>query len=139
MVQAKMKWAGGVKFEGVSAFGHRLVTDGARKSGGQESGYKPVELLMFSLAGCTGFDVVKILEKMRQKLTGVEIEVNGYQPDDFPKPFNRIEVKYVFRGENLDRSKIEQAIELSEEKYCSVSQTLKGIARIESSFEIREE
>ena len=139
MIEAKMKWAGGIKFEGVSEFGHKIVTDGAKKSGGAESGYKPVELLLYSMAGCTGVDVIKILEKMRQNVTGLEIEVKGEQPDSFPKPFKRIEVKYIFRGNGLDRSKIEQAIKLSDEKYCSVSQTVKGIAKIVSTYEIKEE
>jgi len=75
---------------------------------------------------------------MRQDVTGIEIEVTGYQPEEFPKPFNRIEVKYIFIGKNLNKDKIEQAIKLSEEKYCSVSQTLKGMAKIISNYEIRE-
>ena len=93
---------------------------------------------MFGLAGCTGVDVANILTKMRQDVTGIEIEVTGYQPEEFPKPFNRIEVKYIFIGKNLNKDKIEQAIKLSEEKYCSVSQTLKGMAKIISNYEIRE-
>jgi putative redox protein len=139
MVTAKLKWTDGIRFEGTSVFGHRIVTDGARAAGGRESGYKPTELVMYGLAGCTGVDVVSILTKMRQNISGVEIEVKGYQPDDYPKLFNRIEIKYIFTGKNLDRDKIEQAIKLSEEKYCSVSLTLRGIANITSTFEIREE
>ncbi len=139
MITAKMKWTGGIRFEGVSAFGHTIATDGAKKSGGNEDGYKPTELMMFSLAGCTGVDVVRILDKMRQEITGVEIEVNASQPDQYPKPFNKVDVKYIFRGKNLDRAKVEQAISLSEDKYCAVSQTMKGIARITSTYEIIEE
>ncbi|SYZ74674.1 OsmC/Ohr family protein [Candidatus Zixiibacteriota bacterium] len=139
MVEAKLKWTGGIRFEGESLFGHKIVTDGALSAGGDESGYKPTELLMFALAGCTGVDVVTILNKMRQEVTGIEIEVKGQQPEQFPKPFNRIEIKYTFRGKKLDRDKIKQAVHLSEEKYCSVSQTLKGIANIISTVEIIEE
>ncbi len=139
MVEAKLKWTGGIRFEGTSLFGHQLVTDGAKTAGGTESGYKPTELLMFSLAGCTGIDVVTILNKMRQEITGVEVEVQGQQPDQYPKPFNRIEIKYTFRGKNLDKEKVKQAVHLSEEKWhCSVNQTLKGIANIKSSIEIIE-
>lgn len=138
MVSAKLKWTGGISFEGVSQFGHKIITDGAKSAGGAESGYKPTELLMFGLAGCTGVDVANILTRMRQDVTGIEIEVTGYQPEEFPKPFNRIEVKYIFIGKNLNKDKIEQAIKLSEEKYCSVSQTLKGMAKIISNYEIRE-
>jgi len=139
MVTAKMKWKGGIRFEGISKFGHTIVTDGSKKAGGNEDGYQPTELMMYSLAGCTGVDVVNILGKMRQEITGVEVEVNASQPDQYPKPFNKIEVKYVFRGKNLDKAKVEHAISLSEEKYCAVSQTMQGIARITSTYEIVEE
>ncbi len=139
MLEAKMKWGGGLKFEGVSEFGHILTTDGSKKAGGEESGYRAPELVLFALAGCTGIDVVKILEKMRQKLTGLEIQVEGHQPEDYPKPYNKIEVKYIFRGKNLDRKKVEKAIDLSENKYCMVSLSLKGVANISSSYEIIEE
>ena len=139
MIEAKMNWTGGIRFEGVSAFGHMIATDGVKKAGGNEDGYKGPELVLFGLAGCTGVDVVKILEKMRQDLTGIEIEVKGYQPDEYPKPYNKIEVKYIFRGKNLDPEKIEKAISLSEDKYCMVSLSLKGVARINSSYEIIED
>ena len=139
MVEAKVKWVGGIKFDGLSAFGLPISMDGTKKSGGTEKGYKPTELVMFGLAGCSGIDIVTILEKMRQKLTGLDIEVKATQPDEYPKPFNKIEVKYILRGQGLDPQKVAQAIELSEEKYCSVSLTLKGVAHIKSSFEIIEE
>jgi putative redox protein len=138
MVEAKMKWTGGLRFEGESLFGHPIATDAALSAGGDENGYKPTELLLYGLAGCTGIDVLSILKKMKQELTGLEIEVKGHQPDQFPKPFNRIEVKYIFKGKNLDRAKVEHAVELSENKYCSVSQTLKGIANIIPTIEIQE-
>ena len=139
MIEAKLKWTGGIRFEGTSAFGHTIATDGIKKVGGAENGYKPTELVLYGLAGCTGVDVVKILEKMRQEVTGIEIEVKGYQPDEYPKPFNKIEVKYIIRGKNLDKDKISRAISLSEEKYCMVSLSLKGVARITSTFEVIED
>jgi len=139
MIEAKLKWSGGIKFEGISAFGHKIITDGTKKAGGKEDGYKPTELVLFGLAGCTGVDVVKILEKMRQELTGLEIQVNGYQPDEYPKPYNKIEVKYILRGKNLDKKKVEKAIDLSENKYCMVSLSLKGVAKVTSSYEIIED
>ncbi len=138
MASAKLKWAGGMRFEGVSLFGHKIITDGSKTAGGTESGYQPTELVLFSLAGCTGIDVANILTKMRQNLTGLEIEVTGHQPEQFPKPFRKIEVKYILTGRNLEKNKVEEAIRLSEEKYCSVSLTLQGTAVIESNYEIRE-
>ncbi|MCX6826161.1 MAG: OsmC family protein [candidate division Zixibacteria bacterium] len=139
MVEAKLKWSGGIRFEGVSLFGLPIATDGSIEVGGEEKGYKPTELVLFGLAGCTGIDVVTILKKMHQELTAVEIEVKGYQPEEYPKPFNKIEIKYIFRGKKLDKNKIEQAIKLSEGKYCSVSQSLNGTAQISFSYNIYNE
>ncbi len=136
MVTAKLNWQGGLKFEGTSAFGHKIVTDGAKKAGGEESGYKPTELLLYGMAGCSGIDVVRILEKQRQKLTELTIEVIAHQPDEYPKPFHTIEVKFTVKGDNVDEKKLAKAIELSEEKYCVVSQTVKNVSKVITSYEI---
>ena len=136
MIDVKMRWAGGIRFEGEGAFGHTIVTDGATRSGGEEAGFKPTELLLFGIASCTGVDVVRILEKQRQKLTSLEIEVKAHQNDNYPKPFHTFEVKYIARGENLDEKKLVKAIELSEGKYCVVSQTMESEARVTTSYEI---
>jgi putative redox protein len=139
MVTAKMKWIGGLAFEGTSVFGHTIITDAALASGGEERGYKPSELVLFGLAGCTGIDVVRILEKQRQKVTAIEIEVTGHQPEHFPKPFENVEVRYTFHGKDLDPHKVAQAIELSESKYCLVSQTIVHPGKVTTSFEISPE
>lgn len=138
-LSAKMKWAGGLKFEGTGAFGHKIVTDGTKNAGGQESGYKPPELLLFGIAGCTGIDIVRIMEKQRQKLTDLEIIVVAHQAETYPKPFHTIEVKYIARGDNLDETKLAKAIELSESKYCVVSQTVQKETKVITSYEIRYE
>ena len=139
MMEAKLKWTDRIRFEGTSVFGHKIAIDGAKKVGGAESGYRPTELVLFGVAGCTGIDVIKILEKMRQDVTGLEIEVKAFYPDEYPKPFKRIEILYIFTGKNLDTKKIEKAINLSEGKYCMVSQSLQGMAKIVSSYKIVEE
>ena len=131
-----MNWVGGIKFEGTAAFGHKIVTDGSKQAGGEEAGYKATELLLFGIAGCTGVDVVRILEKQRQKLESLEIEVIAHQNDKYPKPFHTIEVKFKFKGDNLDPNKVAKAIELSESKYCVVSQTVEIPGKVSSSFEI---
>lgn len=137
MLTAKLNWSGGIKFEGTGAFGHKIVTDGSKEVGGEESGYKPTELLLFGIAGCTGVDVVKILGKMRQELTSLEIEVTGLHADEYPKPFHTVEVKYILEGNNLDPDKVAKAIELSESKYCMVSQTVRNPGKVVTSFEIK--
>ena len=136
MITTRMKWAGGLKFEGTSAFGHKITTDGGKPAGGQESGYKPTELMFFGLAGCAGIDVVSIMEKMRQKISTLEIEVVAHQDDDYPRPFHTVEVKFIVRGEDIDPDKLARAIALSEEKYCAVSQTIQIPAKVTTSYEI---
>ena len=136
MMTAKMSWQGGLKFEGTGVFGHKIITDGGKAAGGEESGYKPTELLLFGIASCTGIDVVRILEKMRQKVKNIEIEVVAQQPDDFPKPFHKIAVNYTVHGDNLNEAKVAQAIELSESKYCTVSQTCSMNSEITTNLTI---
>lgn len=136
MVKAKMKWAGGLKFEGTSAFGHKIVTDASKQDGGDEAGFKPSEMLLFSLAGCTGIDVVRILEKQKQELTSLEIELVGTQPDEYPKPLQSIEIRFTARGKNLDPQKVARAIELSEQKYCTVGLTLQNRTKITSTYKV---
>jgi len=137
MLTAKMSWVGGLKFEGTSVFGHKIATDGAKEAGGNEKGFKPTELLLFGIAGCTGIDVVKILEKQRQRLTSLEIQLTAHQGDEYPRPFHTIEVKYIATGPDLDEKKLAQAIELSESKYCVVSQTIQHETKVVTSYEIR--
>lgn len=136
MLSVKMDWKGGLKFEGTGVFGHKIVTDGGKKAGGEESGYKPTELLFFGLAGCTGIDVVRIMEQKRQPLKELSIEVTAYQNDEYPKPYHTIEIKFFAKGDNIDEKALAHAIELSESKYCVVSQTLKDEAKVTTSFEI---
>ena len=139
MLEVKMQWAGGLKFEGDSVFGHKMVTDGGRQAGGTEAGFKPTELLLYGIAGCTGIDIVRILEKQRQKLKSFEIQVTAHQNEEYPRPFHTFEIKYIAKGEDLSEQKLAKAIELSESKYCVISQTLQSEAKVTSSFEITEE
>ena len=132
----KMKWVGGLKFEGISTYGHKITTDSSEKFGGKGEGYSPTELILYGVAGCTGIDIVSILKKQRQKLSELEIEVVAHQVDEgHPRPFYAIEIKYIARGEDLDEHKLAQAIELSEGKYCTVSQTLKEQVEVTTSYE----
>jgi putative redox protein len=132
----KMKWIGGLQFEGTTVYGKKIVTDSSRETGGQEDGFSPSELVLFGLAGCTGIDVLLVMQKQKQKITSMEIELVAHQNEDYPRPFNTIEVKFIVKGENIDERKLFQAIELSQNKYCVVSQTLKNNTKIKSSYEI---
>jgi putative redox protein len=134
MVKATMKWAGGLKFEGKSAFGHKIVTDASKADGGDEAGFKPSELMLYSLAGCTGIDIVRILEKQKQQVSSLEIELGALQPTEYPKPFESIEIRYTIRGKGLDSQKVARAIELSEHKYCTVGLTIQQKTPLKSSY-----
>lgn len=136
ILHAKLAWGGGLKFTGTSAFGHTITTDIAKDKGGEESGYRPTELVLFAVAGCTGVDVVRILEKQRQELTGLEIFVEAKDTDQLPKYFETVVIKYRFKGKNLDMNKLRQAVELSESKYCTVSETLRQNVKVSTEIEI---
>jgi putative redox protein len=133
-----MDWKGGLKFAGISRFGHPISTDASKKAGGNEDGYQPLELLLFGLAGCTGIDVVLIAGKMKQKITGFTININAEQKEDFPKFLTKAHVEYVFTGKDLKADMLEKAVTLSEEKYCSVGSTLAGVVKISHSVKINE-
>lgn len=108
----------------------RLDTEG--------SDFRPSELLMVGLAGCTGMDVIDILRKKRQAVTGFEVQVKGEQATDHPHQFVAIEVNYIVSGHNIDPEAVRRAIELSETKYCSVMATLRPAAPITTRFEVRD-
>jgi putative redox protein len=128
-VNASARWTGEqLNFIGVSYKGHQIPMGGDNIS--------PTQMLLLGLAGCTGMDVVSILQKKRLALRSVEVFIAAHQPDDYPKPYHTIEIKYVVKGDNIDPAAVQRAIELSQEKYCIVSQTLQNEVKIQTSFEI---
>ena len=122
-------WDGGRAFTHTSASGHTLVTDVAPDHGGQDLGPTPMELVLLGLIGCTGLDVVSILEGMRQPLEGLTITATHERSEEHPRVFTAIHLVFQFRG-GLEAKKVERAIKLSESKYCSVSAMLGQSARI---------
>ncbi len=97
---------------------------------------KPSDLLLLGLASCTAYDVVTILERQRQRLTKLSLEVNSNQLPDAPFAFTDIHIHYRLGGEELNQKKVERAISLSQEQYCSVAATLRGVSKVTYSFEI---
>ena len=122
-------------FVGHTPSGHLILldTDHARNSAPT-----PMELLLVALGSCTGVDVVSILRKKRQAVSAYRVEVRGERRDENPRSFKRMEVHHVVTGRNISEQSVAQAIQLSEEKYCSVAATLRPTAEIVSSFEIIE-
>jgi putative redox protein len=133
-MKINVDWQGGLEFNNQLPSGHDLTVDAAEASGGQNNGSRPMELLLSGLAGCTGIDVVLILNKMKTELEDFEMEIEAERAEEAPKRFTKIQIKYKFKGKKLDERKVERAINLSEEKYCSASNSLN--AEITSSYEI---
>lgn len=101
-----------------------------------QNGISPMELLLIGVAGCTGMDIVSILEKQRQKMLGFKLLVRGKRANEFPKVYTEIDVVYLLVGEQLDPTAVERAIQLSEEKYCSASAMMRPTAKIRSYYRI---
>jgi len=136
MTHAKVSWFGGKQFVGVDSSKHAVVLSSQDEKNG--TGMKPSDLLLVALAGCSAVDVIGILDKKRQDVRGFEINVKAEQDEDPPWTFRRIELEYVVTGQGIKEKAVADAIELSEEKYCSVSSTVKGVAEVVSSYRIVE-
>jgi putative redox protein len=137
-MKARIKWIEGVSFAGQTESGHAVVMDGAPEAGGRNLGPRPMEMLLLGLGGCTSFDVVLILRKSRQQVTDCVAEIDATRAATDPKVFTRIHVHFVVTGKALDAKRVEQAIRLSAEKYCSASIMLGKTAEITHDFEIVE-
>ncbi len=130
-----VQWTSNMAFK-ANVNGHELMIDLDEQSGGTNLGPKPKPLLMVSLAGCTGMDVISILKKMRVEPEYFNIRAEGDVTEDHPKHFTRIHLIYEFRGRDLPMDKLEKAVELSKERYCGVSETLKKSVNITSEIRI---
>jgi putative redox protein len=136
MLTAKVTYVNGMQFIGDSESGHALVMDADASAGGRNTGPKPMELLLISAGGCSGMDIISILKKKRQEVTGLEIEVKGEKAGDYPMKFTDITLKFIVRGRNISESAVKRAVELSMTKYCSVKATLEGTAKMHYSIKI---
>lgn len=137
-MKARIKWIEGVSFAGQSESGHTVVMDGPPEAGGQNLGVRPMEMLLLGMGGCTAFDVIHILKKSRQPITDCVAEIDADRADTDPKVFTRIHVHFIITGKGLDPKRVEQAVNLSAEKYCSASIMLGKVAKVTHDFEITE-
>lgn len=128
------EWQGGLAFTGSNATGGNVQIN----SSGDRIGLSPMELLLASLAGCTGSDVASILEKKHKTLENFIVKVQGKRSEEHPRVYTEINILYLFWGEGLDSKSVEQAIQMSQQKYCSVSAMLGCSAKIQCSFEINQ-
>lgn len=125
-------------FVGESGSGHSVIMDGAPDAGGRNMGFRPMEMLLLGLGGCSAFDVMMILKRGREKVTDCVVELDGERATTDPKVFTKISMRYIVTGHSLDRKKVERAVSLSAEKYCSASAIMSKTAQIEHSIEIVE-
>jgi putative redox protein len=137
MATVSVKWLEKRQFVGIDATKHSVVMSSHDEQNGV--GMSPSQLLLVALGGCTSYDVVDILEKKRQRVTGLHVTVTGEQEDQPPWPYRRIHIHYALSGRGLKEKAVRDAIELSQQKYCSVAATCRGAAEITYDFTINDE
>jgi putative redox protein len=135
-MKARVKWVQDVMFVGESGSGHSVVMDGAPDAGGRNLGFRPMEMLLLGLGGCSAFDVVLILKRGRVQVTDCVVDIDAQRAETDPKIFTKIKLRYVVTGHALDAKKVERAVQLSAEKYCSASAILAQSAELTHEIEI---
>lgn len=139
MMQATVKWVDGVMFVGESESGHSVVMDGPVDHGGRNMGFRPMELLLVGVGGCSSFDVVQILQKGRNDLVSCVAHLTAERVDEIPSVFSKIHLHFVVSGRALKPAAVERAVTLSAEKYCSASIMLGNAGvQVTHDFEIVE-
>src|SRR6187399_2610181 len=127
---AKISWVDGALFVAESGSGHTLTMDGAPDVGGRNLASRPMEVLLMGMGGCTAIDVVSMLKKQRQDITGVEVAMTAERAADFPKVYVDVRLTYTVRGRKLNKALVERAVSLSDEKYCSATAMFKKTAKV---------
>lgn len=134
----KVDWKGGKAFEATSSTGHKVMMDASKEVGGEDRGSRPMELLLMGLGGCSGIDVMMMLEKGKQDVKDCQMEITSERADGVPAVYTKINLHYTVTGTDLNEKKVARAVELSAEKYCSVSKMLEKTAEMTHSYEIVE-
>jgi putative redox protein len=135
-MKARVKWVENVSFVGESGSGHSVIMDGAPDSGGRNLGFRPMEMLLLGLGGCSAFDVVMILKRGRERVTDCVVEIDAERAETEPKVFTKIAMRYIVTGVELDVKKVERAVTLSADKYCSATAIMNKTAQISHTIEI---
>jgi len=138
-MKARVKLIEGVSFVGQSASGHSVVMDGPPDFGGKNLGIRPMEMLLIGMGGCSAADVVHILRKARQQVTDCVADLSAERADTDPKVFTKIHLHFTIAGKALDPKRVEQAVKLSAEKYCSAPIMLGKVVEITHDFEVVED
>lgn len=138
-MQTQITWQENVHFTACADSGHTVMIDGPPDAGGENRGSRPMELMLMGVGGCTSFDVVNILTKSRQKVTQCVTQITATRAESVPQVFERIHIHFVLHGHALDAGKVERAITLTAEKYCSASIMLQRAGvEVSHTFELHE-
>jgi len=137
-MEAKVTWRNKLSFTGSASSGFSIPLGTDPALGGDNDGFRPMELIAIGLAGCTAMDTISILLKKRQEITSFEVIVHAERADEHPKVFTNITVEYLIEGHAVDPAAVERAIELSATKYCPAQAMLEKAARIEHKYSIKE-
>lgn len=138
-MRARVKWLDHMSFVGEAGSGHSVVMDGAPEHGGRNLGLRPMEMLLLGMGGCTAFDVVMMLQKSRQNVTSVVVELESERAEEIPKVFTKIHARFLIGGTNLTDKQVARAVSLSADKYCSATKMLEKTAEITYEYEIVDE
>lgn len=136
-MKARIKWIEGVAFLGETESGHAVVMDGSPDAGGRNLGPRPMETVLIGTGACSAFDVVHILKKGREPITDCVVEITAERAPTDPKVFTSIHFHFVVTGKDLNSAKVERAIKLSADVYCSATAMLAKTANVTHDFEIR--
>ena len=138
-MEAKVTWNQKMSFTGIAESGFPVPLDARVEEGGDGNGFKPMELIVVGLAGCTAMDVISILAKKRQEVSKFEVSVSASRADEHPRVFTGATILYKIAGQNIDPAAVERAIQLSAEKYCPAQSMLGKAFPIQTKYEIVEE
>jgi putative redox protein len=138
-MKATLNWNGGMNFTGIANSGYAIQMDTDVNLGGNNNGVRPMEMIALGLAGCTGMDVISILQKKRQKITKFEVSIDAARSPDYPKVFTNAIITFIVTGNDVDESAMLRAMELSATKYCPVHAMLEQAFPIYLRYEIYED
>jgi putative redox protein len=138
IVETKVIWNDKLSFIGTGESDFTVPLDGEPSVGGENGGFKPMELIAIGLAGCTAMDTISLLKKKRQDVTAFQVHVHAENATEYPKVFTTIVLKYIIEGHNIDPAAVERSIELSANKYCPAQAMLSKACKIEQNYSIIE-
>lgn len=137
-MEGTVTFQGNVRFQATAESGHAVTIDGPQEAGGENAGFRPMELMLLGLGGCMAFDVLMILRKMRQEVTFYTVCIAGERSEDPPRVYTEVRMEHVFKGAGLKPQSIQRAIDLAETTYCSASAMFAKTAKVMNTFRILE-